>query len=229
MKAILFDFGGTLDTNGVHWSEYFWDAYQQMHVPITKQQYEEAYVAGERMLPENRIGHNDNFSTTLAAQLQAQIEFLSGKGHAFHPSLTAELANLCYNKVAANVQEQLPFLKKLSKRYALGVVSNFYGNLEASLKELGLASCIHTAIDSTVAGCSKPDPKLFQIGLDELHVSAGETYVVGDSYDRDIVPAKKLGCVTVWLRGRSWKETTETSSADYVILSLQELSSLVRL
>ncbi|HVN49273.1 MAG TPA: HAD family hydrolase [Bacteroidota bacterium] len=229
MKAILFDFGGTLDTNGVHWSEFFWDAYQQMHVPISKKLFEQAYVAAEKILPGNRIRHDDNFSTALTAQLQAQFEFLSETGSALSSSLLVELAHSCSEKVKANVAQQLPFIKKLSQRYALGVVSNFYGNLQASLKELGFAPFIHTAIDSTVVGISKPDPKIFQTALDKLHVRADAAYAVGDSYERDIVPAKQLGCVTVWLRGRSWKETMETSKADYIILSLQELSSLVRI
>jgi putative hydrolase of the HAD superfamily len=84
-------------------------------------------------------------------------------------------------------------------------------------------------IDSTLVGIQKPDARIFQIALDALHVHAGETYVVGDSYERDIIPAKQLGCVTVWLRGRSWKETIETAHADYVILSLHELARLFRM
>ena len=229
MKAILFDFGGTLDTNGIHWSEYFWDVYQQLHIPIAKNLYEQAYVAAEQTLPGNRIHRTDTFSATIAAQISAQFDFLSTLGHYFDRSLSIELAHLCYAKVETNVQQQMPFIKKLSKRYALGVVSNYYGNLKASLNELGFAPAIQTAIDSTIVGVSKPDPKIFQLALDELHMLAGETYVVGDSYERDIVPAKQLGCVTVWLRGRSWKEQMETAKADYVILSLHELSSLVRM
>jgi FMN phosphatase YigB (HAD superfamily) len=229
MKAILFDFGGTLDTNGIHWSEFFWDAYQQMHVPISKNLYEQAYVAAEKILPGNRIRHDDNFSTTVTVQLQAQFEFLAEKGKTFSSALPGELAHYCYEKVEANVTQQLPFIKKISRRYALGVVSNYYGNLQASLSELGFSPFIHAAIDSSIVGLAKPDPQIFQIALDELHMHSGETYVVGDSYERDIVPAKRLGCVTVWLRGRSWNETMETSKADYVILSLQELSSLVRI
>ena len=229
MKAILFDFGGTLDTNGIHWSEYFWDAYQELHIPIAKNLYEQTYVTAEQTLPGNRIHRADTFSATITAQISAQFDFLSTLGHYFDHSLSIELAHLCYAKVETNVKQQIPFIKKLSKRYALGVVSNYYGNLKASLNELGIASFLQTAIDSTIVGYSKPDPKIFQIALDELHVHASETYVVGDSYKRDIVPAKQLGCVTVWLRGRSWKETLETSKADYVILSLQELSSLVRI
>ncbi|MBI3765652.1 MAG: hypothetical protein HY277_04010, partial [Ignavibacteriales bacterium] len=36
MKAVLFDFGGTIDTDGVHWSEKFWEYYQQFGVGVEK-------------------------------------------------------------------------------------------------------------------------------------------------------------------------------------------------
>ena len=39
IRAILFDYGGTLDTLGVHWREKFWDAYLQAVVTILKSDY----------------------------------------------------------------------------------------------------------------------------------------------------------------------------------------------
>ena len=32
LKGIIFDYGGTLDTDGLHWSEVLWTAYCQSHV-----------------------------------------------------------------------------------------------------------------------------------------------------------------------------------------------------
>lgn len=32
--------------------------------------------------------------------------------------------------------------------------------------------------------------------------------VVGDSLDKDILPALKTGCQATWLKGESWKEET---------------------
>jgi HAD superfamily hydrolase (TIGR01509 family) len=229
MKAILFDFGGTIDTNGIHWSEYFWDAYQQLKVPVTKKVYEQAYVAAEQRLPGTLIGPTDGFSATVRAQVQEQIDFLRDAGYHFEPSLPEQIARKCIAGVRTTIGEQLPFLTRIAQRYALGVVSNYYGNLGATLAELGLAAVFRAVIDSAAVGIQKPDPRIFQLGLEALHTQPGETYVVGDSYERDIVPAKELGCVTVWLRGRSWNEIINTPQADYVILSLQELSPLLRI
>ena len=55
IKGIIFDYGGTLDSRGVHWSEVLWQGYQQAGVPIDKQTFRTAYVEGERALARERI------------------------------------------------------------------------------------------------------------------------------------------------------------------------------
>ena len=46
IKGIIFDYGGTLDSRGVHWSEVLWQGYGTagMHQVLSKQQFREAYV-----------------------------------------------------------------------------------------------------------------------------------------------------------------------------------------
>ena len=36
IKGIIFDYGGTLDTNSRHWSEVLWSKYEEYHVPVGK-------------------------------------------------------------------------------------------------------------------------------------------------------------------------------------------------
>ncbi len=33
VKGILFDYGGTIDSNGMHWAEVIWMAYEALKVP----------------------------------------------------------------------------------------------------------------------------------------------------------------------------------------------------
>ncbi len=44
VKGIIFDYGGTIDSNGKHWAEVLWESYQDQKVPVTKEQFREAYV-----------------------------------------------------------------------------------------------------------------------------------------------------------------------------------------
>ena len=50
MKGIILDYGATIDSNGKHWAEVLWDSYTQVELPITKAQFREAYLYGERYL-----------------------------------------------------------------------------------------------------------------------------------------------------------------------------------
>ena len=50
IKGIIFDYGGTLDTNGVHWSEVIWEMYQKEQIAVTREQFRESYVYAEREL-----------------------------------------------------------------------------------------------------------------------------------------------------------------------------------
>ena len=48
VKGILFDYGGTIDSNGMHWAEVIWMAYEALKVPVSKAVVREAFVQGER-------------------------------------------------------------------------------------------------------------------------------------------------------------------------------------
>ena len=56
----------------------------------------------------------------------------------------------------------------LSEHYRLGVVSNFYGNLEAVCQSSGLAPLFAVMTDSHCIGAEKPDPAIFRAALEAL-------------------------------------------------------------
>ena len=43
VKGILFDYGGTIDSNGMHWAEVIWMAYEALKVPVSKAVFRDAY------------------------------------------------------------------------------------------------------------------------------------------------------------------------------------------
>src|SRR5207253_10598705 len=73
----------------------------------------------------------------------------------------AAVARRLHGEALAVVQRNRPVLERLARRYRLGVVSNFTGNLEPCLEELGLARLFAAVSDSAVVGWSKPDPRIF--------------------------------------------------------------------
>ncbi len=229
MRAALFDFGGTVDTNGVHWSEKFWEVYQRFGVPLDKSRYERAYVAAEQKMGGGAIAPGDGLLATLTAQVLFQFaEARQGDSgnHDLPDTLARRIAESCRDDVLATIDRVRPVLIACSRAFPLALVSNFYGNLESVCAELALRSCFTVIADSAVLGMRKPAREIFSWTLGQLGVPAPEAAVIGDSYDNDIVPGKMLGCTTVWLRGRSWKEEKDFSMADHIIGSLEELGRL---
>lgn len=228
-KAIIFDFGGTLDTDGIHWSEKFWDVYCSIGVPFSKKEYETAYLYSEANV-QSAIKQNDNIHSTLHNQVQLQIDYLIDKGflsNKLRKELLEDAAGKCFTDVITAAKTARVVLGKIFKQYKLGLVSNFYGNLKTVLVDLSLDTYFGLIVDSHDVGIKKPDPKIFQLALDSLGVMANETFAIGDSYDRDITPAKQLGCTTIWLDVKSWKRTLNTSDADFIIKSIQEITEIV--
>ena len=53
IKGIIFDYGGTIDSNGLHWAEVIWKAYETYQVSVAKADFRNAFVYGERTLGKN--------------------------------------------------------------------------------------------------------------------------------------------------------------------------------
>ena len=218
-KGYIFDYGGTLDTGGNHWGKVIWHAYERQQVPVTEQQFREAYVYAERTLGRNPIIQPDfTFRRTLEEKLRLQLQFLS------HFSFLERLLADLYERTQAETQRSREVLLWLKDRYPLVLVSNFYGNIGVVLREFGLDGIFQSIVESAVVGVRKPDPRIFTLGVEALGLKPEEVVVVGDSMDKDIIPAKKAGCQTVWFKGEGWTgEAVDESAADRVITSLGEL------
>ena len=170
IRGIIFDYGGTLDTGGNHWGRVIWEAYERHHLPVTAQQYCEAYVYAERTLgSEPIIQCAENFRRTLEAKLKLQREYLLSRGvvDADLSALVDELDQLARRQTANSRK----VLLQLKERLPLVLVSNFYGNLAAVLNDYGLADLFGHVVESAAVGVRKPDPRIFMLGVEALGLS----------------------------------------------------------
>ena len=223
MKAVLFDFGGTIDTNGVHWSERFWEYYQRFGIRVEKREFEKAFVKADVEILNNNLSRA-TFKRILELQLSSQFDILNLSQD---PALLKNFLFECYSDTKSVIGEAARLLADIKKRYKLALVSNFYGNLDVVCKEFGLEEIFDVTVDSEIVKVRKPDPKIFGIALEKLGIEAGQAYVIGDSYDRDIVPGKELGCKTIWLKGKSWKEEPRSEAADSIISFFEGLRNIL--
>jgi putative hydrolase of the HAD superfamily len=70
-------------------------------------------------------------------------------------------------------------LQRLGLR--LAVVSNWDVALHGYLEQLGLAGQFEAVVTSAEAGAPKPDPRIFELALERLHVRPERALHVGDS------------------------------------------------
>lgn len=219
IQGFIFDYGGTLDTGGCHWGRVLWKAWQQAGVPVDECRFREAYVYAERTLGRQPIIHSDyTFHQTLTEKLRLELEYVSQSDY-----LETVLQQV-YGQTKRHTAHSREVLRSLSERFPLVLVSNFYGNISVVLEEFGFAGVFQQVIESAVVGIRKPDPRIFQLGVEALGLLPKQVAVVGDSIEKDIKPAHAAGCKTVWLRGMQWTdEPVDEEQADNVITDLIEL------
>ena len=231
----IFDYGATIDTPGNHWGKTIWHAYERAGVPICEDTFREAYVFAERYLGSHAvISPTDTFHTTLSVKLRLQLEHLETiyfkksiieaiDSQKLHQALLDDL----YSTTLQNISESRKVLEHLHEQgHVLGVVSNFYGNIEAVLAEFNLRQFFTTVVESATEGIRKPDPRLLALCMERMKAKAQETIVIGDHLTKDIAPAKKLGCTAVWIKGEPWSDEHDKLlevAPDRIISRLSEL------
>lgn len=234
IKGIIFDYGGTIDSNGKHWAEVIWEAYEDNKIPVSKEQFREAYVYAERYLATHPvIQPDDNFGVLLRKKTDLQINFLREKGYLSDDEKNKEYSQLisaqCYNFAKQTVNAEKELLSALDEKFPMVLVSNFYGNVQAVLADFDLLKYFGEIIESAVVGVRKPDPAIFGLGVEKLALPSEEIVVIGDSYTKDIVPATKNGCKTIWLKGPGWEKDDEDATADVVITDFIALKDIFQL
>jgi putative hydrolase of the HAD superfamily len=224
----IFDYGGTLDTGGQHWGQVLWHAYERHQVPVTEVQFREAYVYAERTLGRNPVIRPDfTFRQTLETKLRLQQEYLKVENEKYWQTILDDL----YERTKTMTAQSREVLLQLKDHgLPMVLVSNFYGNMHTVLHEFGFDGLFHKVIESAVVGIRKPDPRIFLLGVEALGLKPEEVTVVGDSLDKDIMPAHEAGCQTIWLRGEGWTSASHNGDCPYceTINALDEILEMIK-
>ena len=237
--TLLFDYGGTLDTSATHWYYVFKAAYDQClpQISLTDDDLRKAYVTGERALAAAPIVMaNDNFYIMLTKKIAQQVSYLVAsieKFSAFNTSnlnsLIEDLATYCNEFAKKETVKSARVLEELRNRgYKCIIVSNFYGNLHAVLNDYNLSSFFETVIESSVVKVRKPNPTIWQLGVNAAQCEANCCIAIGDSYSKDIVPASSIGCQTIWFEGKEWEDKQyDRTVPTHIITNLSQLLSIL--
>lgn len=227
IKGIIFDYGGTIDSRGDHWSEIIWDGYTKYQVPVSKEVFREAYVYAERELAKvKHILPHHNFYDLLLIKMRLELNYLGDKkliDSAKIETYATQIAEYCYGCARESIEEARYTLDTLYAKYPMVLVSNFYGNVESVLADFDVRKYFKAIIESAVVGFRKPDPQIFKLGVEALNLDAGEVLVIGDSYKKDIVPAESIGCHVLWLKGKGWTAEEDAVIHPQIIKTLSQV------
>ncbi|MGH7916477.1 MAG: HAD family hydrolase [Candidatus Binataceae bacterium] len=235
-RAVLFDFGGTLDWQE-HWLDRFLRHYRAAGVELSREALDLAYNHATRTAYRSvDTPRGEGLARIVGYLVSLQMRYLRERTTAVsdsgYPAIVARGDALAQTIASAFVAESkvglessVGVLKSLPPYLRLGVISNFYGNLDRVLEEAGMAARMDVVVDSGKLGFYKPDPRIFEAALRQLDVPPAAVVMVGDSLGKDCAPARRLGMRTVWLRTDS-HQADRDGVADVTISRLEELGSL---
>lgn len=222
LKAVLFDFGGTLDADGIAWKEQFFPLYQKEGFTWSPEEYAKYFYASDDYLTEKTLT-----ALSYSKTIHLQVGLLLKAAQVFDKKLASKIAKAYLKGTLANLKKNIPLLRNLKKKYKLGVISNFYGNLPAIFREIGYDKIFDTVIDSNRVGHTKPDRQIFEAALKKLKVKPEECLLVGDSYKRDMLGAKAMGIDHILVISAEAKAWQTCCSEDRTIQSVRDLKGIL--
>jgi FMN phosphatase YigB (HAD superfamily) len=240
ISALLFDFGGTLD-GPAHWLDRFLGAYRAAGVEIGRAELDPAFDHATRTgygatriitrfgltdLVRFLVGHQlEYLRQSGAPKVRAMLEEGGAKGrHRLVETVTTSFVR----ETTAGLEHSRKVIAALKGRFRMGIVSNFYGNLDRILADARLNRFFDAVADSSRVGIFKPETGIFEVALKKMHCASESSAMIGDSLAKDCAPAKKLGLTTVWLRTDPNYPVPEGAAAlaDFTISSIDEVARL---
>ncbi|HYB91352.1 MAG TPA: HAD family hydrolase [Candidatus Binataceae bacterium] len=244
VKVLLFDFGGTLD-GPKHWLDRFLASYRDAGVDITREHLDPAFEHATQIgYRAGKVLERFGLPELVQFLVGHQVEYLQENGcGAIGVRLGGASAKDRYRLVEqitasfvdesrAGMARSRAIVESLKPRFRMGIVSNFYGNLDRIIAEAKMQRLFDTIIDSSRVGAFKPDPRIFREALDALSAQPAQAAMVGDSLAKDCAPAHAIGIATVWYRPPSQSTPVEapsqggTTVADHTIATLEEIAAL---
>lgn len=221
--GILFDFGGTLDSDGEHWLDRFFALYRQESIDFPEDVIKRAFYRAVSLCEADSRVNSWGLRSLMRHHVGLQFTELGLE----EPGKRDRMIDTFCSKSERFLRRNAQLLQRVRERFRLGLVSNFYGNVATICEEAGLSPSLDVVIDSARLGKKKPDPEIYLAALHALGLSPEQAVFVGDSYDRDMMPARRLGMKTIWLKGPNPRIPANADPVDACITSLAELESLV--
>lgn len=208
IEAVLFDLFNTLIM--VRGGDAFYKpALKQLHKTLTKSNIDIPFDAFRREYFQVRDELYEEAETNLEEphfniRISQTLRNFNIHLPPEHPTVTKATNTFCkeFTKHTSRDPNAETILPKLSKKYRLGIVSNFAIPECACtlLKQARISQYFQTVIISAAINKRKPSPEIFQKALQTLNTQPSKAIFVGDTPNADIQGAKNTGMRAVLIK-----------------------------
>jgi putative hydrolase of the HAD superfamily len=211
VKAVIFDYGGTLVQMKKPWEEVkpkvvlaAYTALKQAGLKLPFEQYQRFNDLVFQRCKELEDKENRDIPDLVAYQEIVDTLFPScTKAWRRRAAARANSAAWASPTMCLRLRRGTkPALRKLrTLKLKMTVLSNHHNPqaLIEHLNELGIASYFSEVVVSASTGLRKPDPRFFEMCLRRTRVHPDQAVLVGDSLEYDIKGAKEAGIRTILL------------------------------
>jgi len=200
LDAVVFDAGGTLVRLDFEWMA---EAVSELGAPLDATRLRRAEIEGRRRYdasvgPPRRAGDPHpplGTSGDIRAYFAGMMEAAGVSPPVLEPAVERFLARQkgpgLWSRPMEGARAAIDGVTALGLRRA--VVSNSDGRAEWHLERCGVRDGFELVVDSEIVGVEKPDPRIFEIALDQLGVAAAHALYVGDIRSVDEAGARAAG------------------------------------
>jgi putative hydrolase of the HAD superfamily len=201
IQAVLFDLDDTLfDHHGC--ARESLAVVQQAHEALRAMPFEALERAHAGFLEEL---HGDVMLGRVpleAARIERFRRLLRAAGTEGRPDVAGEIAAMyrdTYRARRRTVAGAAALMAAIKRHARVGIVSNnLLDEQQEKLQVCGLVPFVDALVVSAEARVSKPDPAIFRMALDRLHVEPAHSVMVGDSWTADVEGARAAGIRAIW-------------------------------
>jgi FMN phosphatase YigB (HAD superfamily) len=202
IKAIFFDLDGTLRHSVPSGGEVFTDYVKTMGLQVNEEarlralRWEHFYWASSVDLRDDLLAHSGETEKFWIEYSRRRLIALGAPEEwalQFAPKVSVHMGEVYKPEsvVPEDVRRTLPQLKESG--YVLGVISNRDKPFHDVLQDHGISEFFDFSLAAGEVNIFKPDPGVFEHGLQRVNLSAGEVMYVGDNYYADVVGARNAG------------------------------------
>lgn len=240
LRAVIFDFGGTLMYGREDWEPIIAQADDALTAYLRAQGMDLNITTFPHQFRKSLANYfkqreKDLLETTYTYVLR---ELLKEKGY---DDVSDEIIRGALDKLFAVTQsnweleqDAIPTLKKLEGNgYRLGIISNAGDDQDVQqlAQRFGIGHFFDFILTSAACSYRKPHSRIFEMALSKWYLLPNEAAMVGDNLNADIYGAQNAGLYGIWLSRRSAPRTEDQFSIqpDASVYSLLELPSALDL